>query len=158
MGVILFATLFSIGYALVEYYIIHDTTFGFQPVLFSLIYPYHFLMAIAFGLAGYLFLHLHLGPKGLVPGIILTGALFSSMLVIEDFTWFSLRALAPLEGDINGGKLVMEGEWSTQFLGSTNFHFTEIPNWYFMNVMFTSCILILTRSKQEITETLAPTP
>jgi hypothetical protein len=156
-GVILFAVLFSVGYALIEYYVIRDTTFGFQPVLFSLIYPYHFLMALAFGLAGYLFLHLHIGAKGLVSGIILTGALFSSMLVIEDFAWFSLRAVAPLQGDTNGGKLVMAGEWSTQFLGSTNVQLTEIPNWYFLNVFFTCSIIVATRSK-EMTETLTPTP
>jgi hypothetical protein len=155
---VLFVVFFSIGYAIIEYYVIHDTTFGFQPVLFSLIYPYHFLMAVIFGLAGYFFLQLHSGPKGLVSGIILTGALFSTMLVIEDFAWFSFRALAPLQSDMNGGKLVMAGEWSTQFLGSTNLHFTEIPNWYFMNVLFTSSIIILKRSKSDIAETLAPTP
>lgn len=157
MGVIICAVLFSVGYALIEYYVIIDTTFGLQPVLFSLIYPYHFLMALVFGLAGYLFLYAHLGTRALIPGIVLTGALFSSMLVIEDFAWFSLRAAAPLAGDLNAGKLVMEGEWSTQFLGSIDFHFTEVPNWYFLNIMFTVGVILATRSRPRIAETLAPT-
>jgi hypothetical protein len=150
--------LFSFGYALLEYYVIRDTTFGLQPILFSLIYPYHLFMAAIFGVAGYLFLRFHMGRQSLLPGIILTGALFSAMLVVEDFMWFSLRAAAPVEGDLNGGKLVMQGEWSTQFLGSVNAHATEIPNWYFMNILFTLGIILTTRSRPKIAETVAPTP
>ena len=116
------AVVFSVGYAFLEYYVIRDTTFGLQPVLFSLLYPYHFFMALAFGLAGYALLRTHLGPRALLPGIILTGALFSSMLVIEDFMWFTLRAAAPLQDDMYGGRLVTQGEWSTQFLGSVDAH------------------------------------
>ena len=50
-ALILFACVFSISYAFIEDYIIRDTTFGYNPVLFSLIYPYHFAMAVVFGLA-----------------------------------------------------------------------------------------------------------
>jgi hypothetical protein len=152
------AVLFSIGYAFLEYYIIQDTTFGFQPVLFSLLYPYHFIMAIAFGLAGYTFLRVHIGPKAFLPGLILTGALFSSMLVIEDFMWFTLRATAPLNEDMNGGRLVMQGEWSTRFLGSLDARLTEIPNWYFLNVIFTFAVFVVVRTRPKIAETIAGTP
>jgi hypothetical protein len=62
--------------------------------------------------------------------------LFSSMLSIEDFGWFMLRAVAPVQGDINAGRLVMPGEWTTQFMGSVDVHFTAIPNWYFLSVVF----------------------
>ena len=149
---------FSIGYAFVEYYVIRDTTFGLQPVLFSLIYPYHFLMAVIFGVTGYIFLHLHVGPQGLLTGLVLTGAIFAPMLVIEDFMWFTLRASAPIEGDSNAGNLVMHGEWSTQFLGSVDAQFTAIPNWYFLNVLFTCGVFIISRSSQKIAQAVAPTP
>lgn len=152
------AILFSVGYAFVEYYMIRDTSFGLQPVLFSLIYPYHFLMAAVFGIAGYAFLHLNVGPQALLSGLVLTGAIFSSMLVIEDFTWFTLRATAPIAGDLNGGSLIMRGEWSTQFLGSVDAHLTAIPNWYFLNVIFTFAIILMTRTTPKIAETVAPTP
>jgi hypothetical protein len=152
------AVVFSVGYAFLEYYVIRDTTFGLQPVLFSLLYPYHFLMALAFGLAGYAFLRTHSGPRALLPGIILTGALFSTMLVIEDFMWFTLRAAAPLQEDMNGGRLVMQGEWSTQFLGSVDAHLTAIPNWYFLNLLFTLAVIMTTRSRQKIAETITGTP
>lgn len=152
------AALFSVGYAFVEYYVIRDTTFGLQPVLFSLIYPYHFLMAAIFGVAGYAFLHLQIGPQALLPGLVLTGAIFSSMLVVEDFMWFTLRASAPLEGDLNGGNLVMHGEWSTQFLGSIDAHLTAIPNWYFLNALFTFSVFLMTRTRPKLAETVAPTP
>jgi hypothetical protein len=154
LGVVIFTLLFAVGYAFIEYYLIRDTTFGFQPVLFSLIYPYHFLMAAIFGIAGYIILHFHLGPRSLVSAVILTGALFSTMLVIEDFMWFSLRAAMPIEGDLNAGKLVMQGEWSTQFLGSVGIQFTEIPNWYFMNGFFALAVFLATRGKPKIAQTV----
>jgi hypothetical protein len=128
-----------------------------QPVLFSLLYPYHFLMAGVFGAAGYGLLHLHIGPKALLSGVVLTGALFSSMLVLEDFIWFSLRAAAPLAEDANGGKFVMPGEWSTQFLGSVDASFTEIPNWYFIGAFFTLGVFLTSRARQKVAETVAPT-
>jgi hypothetical protein len=152
------AVCFSVGYAFVEYYVIRDTAFGLQPVLFSLIYPYHFLMAVVFGLVSYALLHLHSGPQALLSGLILTGAIFSSMLVVEDFMWFTLRASAPIEGDINGGSLVKQGEWSTQFLGSIDAHLTAIPNWYFLNALFTFSVFLIARSRPRLAEAVAPTP
>lgn len=129
---------------------IRDPTFGQEPVLFSLIYPYHFFMATAFGIAGYTFLRLHSGPRKFVSLMILTGVLSSSMLVLEDFMWFTFRAAAPFQGDANGGKLVMQGEWSTQFLGSVDAHLTAIPNWYFLNILLSCGGILITRSKERI--------
>ena len=153
------AVVFSVGYGFIEYYVIQDTTFGLKPVLFSLIYPYHFLMAAAFGLASYIFLRLHATtPMAALSGLVLTGAVFSSMLVLEDFTWFTLRATAPLADDINGGSLVIQGEWSTRFLGSMDAHFTAVPNWYFMNALFTlAVVVIMNRSRPKIAVTMAGT-
>jgi hypothetical protein len=35
----LLALTFSVSYAFVEYYVIRDTTIGYDPLLFSLVYP-----------------------------------------------------------------------------------------------------------------------
>lgn len=134
-GLVLSALAFSVSYAFIEYYMIRDTTFGYNPVLFSLIYPYHIAMAAVFGLVSYSLLRSH-RVKGLVPSLIFAGALFSSMLAVEDFTWFALRAVAPVEGDLNAGNLVLPGEWTTQFMGSVDLYFTAIPNWYFLSTGF----------------------
>jgi hypothetical protein len=150
LGLVLFALAFSISYAFLEYYVIRDTTFGYNPVLFSLIYPYHFAMAAVFGLAAYGLLSAHVSRRGLVPSLILVGALFSSMLAVEDFTWFALRAAAPVHGDANAGRLVMSGEWTTQFMGSIDVHFTAIPNWYFLGVVFSAVALVTTRGRQQL--------
>jgi len=64
LGLVLSALTFSVSYAFVEYYEIRDTTFGYNPVLFSLVYPYHFVMAAVFGLAAYGLLSAHVGTKG----------------------------------------------------------------------------------------------
>jgi hypothetical protein len=128
---------FSILYAAFEYYLITDPSYGIRPLLFSLIYPYHLLMAGLFGIAAYSFVLLNFATtKNRLLTLILVGAIFFVMLVIEDFAWFTLRAVAPRSEDINGGKLVTEGEWTTQFLGSTNFYFTVIPNWYFLSAFY----------------------
>jgi hypothetical protein len=150
LGLALSALAFSISYAFVEYYVIRDTTFGYDPVLFSLVYPYHFAMALVFGLTGYGLLSTHVRMRGLAPSLILVGALFSSMLAVEDFTWFALRAAAPVHGDANAGRLVMPGEWTTQFMGSIDAHFTAIPNWYFLGVVFSAVALIMTRGRQQL--------
>jgi hypothetical protein len=134
LGLALLALAFSVSYAFVEYYVIRDTTFGYNPVLFSLVYPYHFAMAAVFGLAVWGLLRMLTGTRGLVPSLILAGLLFSGMLAVEDFTWFALRAAAPVEGDINAGRLVLPGEWTTRFMGSVDAYFTAIPNWYFLSV------------------------
>lgn len=144
------ALTFSILYAFVEYYIIRDTTFDSSPVLFSLIYPYHFAMASVFGLATYGLLSMHVNVKDLVPTLIMVGAIFSSMLAVEDFTWFALRAAAPVHGDTNAGRLVMPGEWTTQFMGSIDVHFTAIPNWYFFGLAFSAAALLTTSSRQRL--------
>jgi hypothetical protein len=68
-----------------------------------------------------------------------------SMLAAEDFTWFSLRALAPLDGDANGGKLIMHGEWTTQFMGSTDAYFMAVPNWYFLSLTSAAVVLVAHR-------------
>ena len=115
-------------------------------------------MAVVFGLVSYALLHLHSGPQALLSGLILTGAIFSSMLVVEDFMWFTLRASAPFEGDMNGGSLVKQGEWSTQFLGSIDAHMTAIPNWYFLNALFTFSVFLITRTRPRLAEAVAPTP
>ena len=143
------ALAFSVSYAFVEYYVIRDTTLSYNPILFSLVYPYHFAMASVFGLAAYGLLRAHRGMKGLAPSIIMIGALFSSMLAVEDFTWFALRAAAPIQGDANAGRLNMSGEWTTQFMGSVDAHFTAIPNWYFLSVVFSSVALAAARRRQQ---------
>jgi hypothetical protein len=148
---ILSASIFSIIYAFVEYYVIRDTTFGYNPVAFSLVYPYHFVMAAVFGLAAYGLLAMH-GIKTTILSVILTGALFSSMLVIEDFTWFALRAVAPLHGDHNAGRFIMEGEWTTRFMGSTNVYFTALPNWYFASLAFSAISMMAARSWRPLVE------
>ncbi|AFU59255.1 MAG: hypothetical protein QXX64_06215 [Nitrososphaera sp.] len=147
-GLILSALAFSVSYAFVEYYIIRDTTFGYNPVLFSLLYPYHFAMAAVFVIAAYGLLCAHVSVKGIVPSLVIAGALFSSMLAIEDFVWFVLRAAAPVHGDANAGKLVVAGEWTTQFMGSVDAHFTAIPNWYFLSIGFSAAALGTTRRRQ----------
>jgi len=151
LELVLFALAFSVSYAFIEYYIIRDTTFGCNPVLFSLIYPYHFAMAAVFGVAAYGLLCAHVSIKGIVPSLIIVCALFSSMLAVEDFTWFALRAAAPVHGDANAGKLVVSGEWTTQFMGSVDAHFTAIPNWYFLSVAFSAVALATTRRRQQLT-------
>jgi hypothetical protein len=150
LGLVLSALTFSVSYAFVEYYVIRDTTFGYSPVLFSLVYPYHFAMAAVFGLAAYCLLSVHVGAKGLVTSLILVGALFSTMLAVEDFTWFALRAAAPVDGDANAGRLVVSGEWTTQFMGSIDVHFTAIPNWYFLGAGFSAAALATMRSKRRL--------
>jgi hypothetical protein len=151
-----FALVFSIGYGFVEYYIIQDTTFGYSPVMISLVYPYHFGMAAVFGLAAYGMLAAH-GVRRAVPALALTGALALSMLAAEDFTWFSLRAAAPLEGDANAGRLVMHGEWTTQFMGSTDAYFTAVPNWYFLSLASVAIALAACRRQQAVLDHLAMT-
>lgn len=150
LGLVLSALTFSVSYAFVEYYVIRDTTFGYNPVLFSLVYPYHFVMAAVFGLATYGLLSAHVGTKGRVTSLILVGALFSSMLAVEDFIWFTLRAAAPVDGDANAGKLVVPGEWTTRFMGSVDAHFTEIPNWYLLSVGFSAAALVTRRSRHRL--------
>lgn len=146
---ILSAFAFSVAYAFVEYYIIRDTTFGYNPVMFSLVYPYHLAMAAVFGLTAY-GLQTMRGIKGVIPSIILSGALFSSMLVVEDFTWFALRAIAPLQGDYNAGKLIEQGEWTTRFMGSTDAYFTAIPNWYFASLAFSAISMMAARGRRPL--------
>ena len=148
LGLVLSALLFSISYALVEYYVIRDTTFGYSPMLFSLVYPYHFAMAAVFGLAAYGLLCGRVSIKSIIPSVIMVSALFSSMLAVEDFTWFTLRAVAPMHGDVNAGKLIMSGEWTTQFMGSVDAHFTAIPNWYFLSVVLSALVMMTTRRQQ----------
>ena len=127
---------FSILYAVFEYYLVTDPSYGIRPLLFSLIYPYHLLMAGIFGIAAYSIVHLNFPiRKNGVLTLVIVGSIISVMLVIEDFAWFTLRAVAPREGDVNGGKLVTDGEWTTQFMGSTSFYFTAIPNWYFVSTL-----------------------
>jgi hypothetical protein len=147
---VLSALAFSVSYASVEYYVIRDTTLGYSPILFSLVYPYHFAMALVFGLAAYGLLRAHTDIRGLVPSLIMTGALFSSMLAVEDFTWFALRAAAPVQGDANAGRLVMPGEWTTQFIGSVDAHFTAIPNWYFLSVVLSAVAMVATRRRHKL--------
>lgn len=145
---------FSILYAAIEYYLIVDPSFGINPVLFSLIYPYHLLMAGLFGLVAYSIVVLHLpGRKNRVLTLVLCGTIFSVMLVIEDAAWFSIRAVAPREGDVNAGKLVTEGEWTTQIMGSTSFYFIVVPNWYFVCaswVIIASLVVGAHRKKQNL--------
>jgi len=127
---------FSILYAAIEYYLITDPSYGIRPLLFSLIYPYHLVMAGIFGIVAYsiVILNFPIRKNGVLT-LVIVGALISVMLVIEDFAWFTLRAVAPRDGDINAGKLVTDGEWTTQFMGSTAFYFTAIPNWYFVSTL-----------------------
>lgn|SRR5581483_1191089 len=148
-ALVLSASLFSIAYGFVEYYAIRDTTFGYNPVMFSLVYPYHFIMAAVFGLTAYALLTMH-GIKGAIPSLILTVALFSSMLVVEDFTWFALRAVAPVHGDSNAGKLISQGEWTTRFMGSTDAYFTAIPNWYFASIAFSIISVLAIKSRRPL--------
>src|SRR5438093_10988843 len=103
LGLVLSALLFSISYALVEYYVLRDTTFGYSAMLFSLVYPYHFAMAAEFGLAAYGLLCGRVSIKSIIPSVSRVSALFSSMLAVEDFTWFTLRAVAPIIDDVNAG-------------------------------------------------------
>ena len=147
-SLVLFALVFSVSYAFVEYYVIRDTTFGYSPMLFSLIYPYHFAMVAVFGLAAFGLLWGHISMKSLIPSLIMVGAVFSSMLAVEDFTWFTLRAGAPMQGDINAGKLINSGEWTTQFMGSVDAYFTAIPNWYFLSIVLSAVALVTTRRRQ----------
>ncbi len=149
LGLVLSALAFSVSYGFLEYYIIRDTTFGHNPVLFSLLYPYHFAMALAFGVAAYGLLRTHMAVEDIIPSLVLTGAIFFSMLAVEDFTWFTLRAVAPVQGDMNAGRLVLPGEWTTQFMGSVDAYFTAIPNWYFLSVAFLAAF-VATREKQDL--------
>ena len=111
-------------------------------------------MAGLFGIAAYSIVVLNFPiRKNGVLTLVLVGTIFSVMLVVEDFAWFTLRAVAPRDGDINAGKLVIEGEWTTQFMGSTSFYFTAVPNWYFV-CAFCAIITSLTvrahRKKQNL--------
>ena len=87
---------------------------------------------------------------GLSFSLMIAGALFSSMLAVEDFTWFALRAAAPVQGDANAGRLVMPGEWTTRFMGSVDAYFTAIPNWYFLGMAFSVATLAMTRGRQQL--------
>jgi hypothetical protein len=147
LGLAISALAFSVAYGFLEYYVIRDTTFGYNPVLLSLLYPYHFAMAAAFGVAAYGLLRTHVVVRGIIPSLVIIGAVFSSMLAVEDFTWFTLRAVAPVQGDMNAGRLVLPGEWTTQFMGSVDAHFTAIPNWYFLSAAFLAAF-VATREKQ----------
>ena len=138
-----YALAFSVSYALFEYYFIRDPSFGHRTVI-SLIYPYHFAMGAAFGLVAYGVVRSLGKMKGIVPIFILICAVFSSMLAVEDFTWFALRASAPFDGDTNAGELIMAGEWTTQFMGSVDAHYTAIPNWYFLGPAFSVAALATT--------------
>jgi hypothetical protein len=140
--------LFAIVYAMFEYYVIRDSSFGMNPVLFSLVYPYHFVMLVAFSCAAYGLLSKWLHMKGVLAGILLIGCLVSSMLVVEDFAWFTLRALAPLDDDANAGRLITQGEWTTRFAGSTDFYFTHIPNWYFVCILYSAIAFVVVREKE----------
>ena len=138
---------FSILYAVFEYYLITDPSYGAAPVLSSLIYPYHFLMAGIFGIAAYSFVVFGFPiRKNRLLTLILVGAILAVMLVIEDFAWFTFRAIAPRSEDINAGKLVMDGEWTTQFMGSTGFYFTAIPNWYFLSTSYAAITALIVRA------------
>lgn len=138
---------FSISYAAFEYYLITDPSYGSRPILSSLIYPYHLLMAAIFGSAAFSFVVLCLpSMKYRLLTLILVVAIFSVMLVIEDFAWFTFRAIAPLSEDVNAGKLVTEGEWTTQFMGSTSFYFTAVPNWYFLSTFYAVVALMTVRA------------
>jgi hypothetical protein len=156
LGLAAFALAFSIGYGFVEYYVIQDTTFGYDPVMFSLVYPYHFGMSAAFGLAAYGILAAH-GVRRVLPALTFTGILTLSMLAVEDFTWFALRAAAPLEGDANAGRLVMHGEWTTRFMGSTDAYFTAVPNWYFLSLASVAIALVARRRQPAVLDHLAMT-
>jgi hypothetical protein len=148
---------FSILYAAFEYYLITDPSYGIRPLLFSLIYPYHLLMAGLFGIAAYsiVVMNLPIRKHGLLT-LVLVGTIFFVMLVIEDFAWFTLRAIAPRDGDINAGKLVIEGEWTTQFMGSTSFYFTVVPNWYFVCASCTIITFLTIRARTKKQNLLLP--
>ncbi|MGH9992174.1 MAG: hypothetical protein ACREBU_03270 [Nitrososphaera sp.] len=139
---------FSILYAAFEYYLITDPSYGIRPIMFSLIYPYHLVMAGVFGIAAYsvIILSYPVRKNGVLT-LLMVGAIFSVMLVIEDFTWFTFRAVAPRDGDLNAGKLVVEGEWTTQFIGSTSFHFTAVPNWYFLSAFYAIIAVLTVRAE-----------
>jgi hypothetical protein len=145
---IISAIAFSVAYAVVEYYWIRDPTFGLDPVLFTLLYPYHFIMALIFGLATYVILSADLRQKTIFSRLMLIGGLLSLMLVVEDFAWFTFRAIAPVNGDANGGRWILKGEWTTKFMGSTDAYFTAIPNWYFLSIAFCAASFKLIRGKQ----------
>ncbi|OLC80807.1 MAG: hypothetical protein AUJ08_08005 [Thaumarchaeota archaeon 13_1_40CM_3_50_5] len=53
-----------------------------------------------------------------------------------------------MHGDVNAGELIMSGEWTTQFMGSVDAHFTAIPNWYFLSVVFSALVMMTTRRQQ----------
>lgn len=135
---------FSFAYTLLEYYVIRDPSFGYEPILFSLIYPYHVVMATAIGLFSY-WLSRSLGVVRMLGLAILLPIvmLFTAIITLEDFLWFVLRAIAPYQGDINAGKLITPGEWTTQFLGSTDAYFTSIPNWYFISLVLTVVYFVI---------------
>ena len=139
---------FSFAYALLEYYAIRDPSFGYDPILFSLIYPYHLLMATAIGIFSYWLLRFaggvdrRVGPPAVVSA---TTMLFVLIITLEDFLWFVLRAVAPYQGDINAGRLIIPGEWTTQFLGSTDLYLTAIPNWYFVSVLLAAAYFSIIR-------------
>ena len=154
LALILDATVFSVAYAFVEYYLIRDTTFGYYPVMFSLVYPYHFVMAVVFGMTSYGLLLMY-GVKGAVPSLIVAGALISSMLVIEDLAWFTLRAVAPVRGDFNAGKFIVDGEWTTRFAGSTDVYFTAIPNWYFVGLAHSIISMLIIKGRRPLASTVS---
>jgi len=133
------ALLFAFLYAVIEYYFIRDPSFGLRPVLFSLVYPYHIIMAGIFLITAYL-ISSRKRRLSRLPKAILVIGLFSLMIVAEDFSWFLVRAIVPYDGAYSG-KLIMNGEWTTQFMGSTDAYFTAIPNWYFVCLLFAAAAI-----------------
>ncbi len=145
---ILPVVVFSILYAAFEYYLIIDPSYGVRPIIFSLLYPYHLVMAGIFAIAAYSVVILSYPiRKNWVLTLLMVGAIFSVMIVIEDFTWFTFRAVAPRDGDMNAGKLVLDGEWTTQFIGSTSIYYTVIPNWYFVSAFYATIALLTVRAQ-----------
>lgn len=136
-------------YAVVEYYWIKDPTFGYDPILFSLLYPYHFAMAVMFGSVAYSIYSINIHKKRSFESIFLTGSLFLLMLVVEDFAWFTFRAVAPA-GDANGGRWILKGEWTTRFMGSIDVSFSEIPNWYFVSIGLAIVSFTVIKGKQKL--------
>lgn len=134
-------------YALLEYYAIRDPSFGYNPILFSLIYPYHVIMAIVIGSFCYWLLRAFpsAGTARLALLVLPAAILFMTIITLEDFLWFVFRATAPYQGDVNGGKLIIPGEWTTQFLGSTGAYFMAIPNWYFISPLSIAAYFVIVR-------------
>ena len=151
---------FSFAYALLEYYIIRDPSFGYPPILFSLVYPYHLVMATAIALFSYWLVNSYhyndVRKLSVVAIIFLTAVLFTIIITIEDFLWFTIRAIAPYQGDINAGRLIIQGEWTTQFFGSTDTYFTAIPNWYFISPLLTMAYVLMIKCRNRLLTKATP--